>query len=371
MLRLRLGSFLVVTALSCAGCLVATDTPIPPTPALITATALPVTLAPPSATALAIVTATPSPWVPPTNTPTLPAPSATPPPLSPPPSATPAPSLATSTPIPSETSTGSAPGDSPPPPTAPATVPPATALPVGISQFSIRPANINPGYSVTLTWQATGAQAAIYRQEPGGPLTDMHSVPLSGTLVLQTPANLRNQVTYVLYAGAGTSTASATVSAVILCPDKWFFAPAPAGCPGLTIPLMAMAGERFEHGLMIWMSNQDEIYILYADGHSPAWSEQPNGWFAGQPENDPSLTPPGGLFQPVRGFGLAWRANNAPAGLNVRDRLGWAAEPESSLTGGFQCDSAPKYNHCYLSGPGGQIYHLLPEFSGWQVWHGP
>jgi hypothetical protein len=98
---------------------------------------------------------------------------------------------------------------------------------------------------------------------------------------------------------------------------------------------------------------------------------QANGWFAGQPETDPSLTPPAGLFQPVRGFGVAWRANNAPPGLTVRDRLGWATEAEASLTGSFQCDSAPKYNHCYLSGPGGAVYHLLPEFSGWQVWHGP
>jgi hypothetical protein len=76
------------------------------------------------------------------------------------------------------------------------------------------------------------------------------------------------------------------------------------------------------------VSGQDRIYILFGAGSNPAWSAQANGWFAGQPETDPSLMPPAGLFQPVRGFGVAWRANNAPPGLTVRDRLGWATEAE-------------------------------------------
>lgn len=380
MLRLRLGSLLLITALVCSGCIVATDTPSPPTPALITATAPtapPATPASPSATAITIVTATPSVWAPVPDTPTPLAPSATLPPSNPPPSETPLPAMATSTLIASETSTAAAPGDTPPatvPPVTPSPATPspaATALPVGIASFTISPPTINPGDTITLTWQATGEQAAIYRLEPGGPPTDMHTVPLSGTLVLQTSAALRNQVSYVLYAGAGGSTASATVSAVIQCPDKWFFAQPPAGCPSGPGTLISMAAERFEHGLMIWVSGQDRIYILFGDGASPGWSAQSNGWFAGQPEMDPSLTPPAGLFQPVRGFGFAWRASNATFGMTVRERLGWATEPEAALTGGYQCDSAAKYNHCYLSGPGGAVYHLLPEFSGWQVWHGP
>jgi hypothetical protein len=222
-----------------------------------------------------------------------------------------------------------------------------------------------------LTWQATGEQAAIYRLEPGGPLTDMHTVPLTGTLTLKTPDGLRNRVEYVLYAGAGGSTASASVSAVIRCPDKYFFANPPAGCPLGPGALVPMAAERFQHGEMIWLSGQDQIYILFGDGGNPAWLTTPNAWFQGQPESDPSLVPPAGLFQPVRGFGLAWRANDVLFGQTVRDRLGWATEAESPLTGSYQCDSMPKYNHCYLSGPGGVIYHLRPERSGWDVWQGP
>lgn len=244
-------------------------------------------------------------------------------------------------------------------------------MPVGIQDFRIDPQIINPGDSVTLTWQATGQQAAIYRLEPGGPLTDMHNVPLSGMLTVQTPANQRDRVDFVLYVGAGGSTASATVSAVIRCPDKWFFPNPPAGCPLYSSALVPMAAEHFQHGVMVWLSRGDLIFVLFADGNSPYWAMFPNQWTQGQPESDPSLVPPAGLFQPVRGFGLLWRTNDGMVGPLVRDRLGWATEPEAAMTGGYQCDSAPKYSHCYVSGPGGVVYHLKPEFSGWEVWQGP
>lgn len=362
MLRPRPGCLALLAALWCAGC-VATATPNPPTAALITATEPPTsTAAPASPTPIAIVTATP------TGAPATEA-ASSPTALS---GSTPAPSSASSTPIASETA-AAAPTNTPVPAVSPApTVPPeATALPVGIQFFGISPDTINPGDSVTLTWQATGQQAAIYRLEPGGPLTDLHNVPLSGTLTVQTPSTLRNRVDYVLYAGAGGSTAQASVSAVIRCPDKWFFANPPAGCPGGPGAQVAMAAEHFQRGVMLWLSSPDQIYILYGDGQSPSWATVPNQWTQGQPENDPSLTPPAGLYQPVRGFGLVWRSTNGSVGPSVRDRLGWATEAETALTGGYQCDSAPKYNHCYLSGPGGVIYHLKPEFSGWEVWQGP
>jgi hypothetical protein len=346
-------------ALLCAGCVVVSPTPEAPTASLITATQPPTLLSPASAAAIAIVTATPSVTAPATDTPP--------------------PALETATPIASAT-TPATPTDtplppaSPPGPTAPPppTLPPqATARPVAISFFSIAPAQINPGDAVTLTWQATGEQATIYRQDPRGPLTDMQSVPISGTLTLKTPAELRNRVDYVLYASAGGSNASATVSAVIRCPDQWFFANPPAGCPYGPSTLVQMAAEHFEHGLMLWVSSQNYIYMLFGDGGSPHWASVANGWVQGQPESDPSLIPPAGLFQPIRGFGVAWRASDVTLGQVVRDRLGWATDPESALTGGYQCDTAPKYNTCYISGPGGVVYVLKPEFSGWGVWPGP
>jgi hypothetical protein len=372
MLHPRGGWLAVMVALLCAGCVVASATPNPPTAALITATALDTPTAPPaSSTAISIVTATTG-YTPPAGD-TLPA-SPTPlPGTSQRASDTPPPSQASSTPFASETST-TVPGSAgPPTPTLPAaTVPPqASALAVGITSFSISPQTIKPGDAITLTWQATGQQAAIYRQDPRGPLTDMRTVPLSGTLTIQTSSDLRNRVDYVLYAGAGASSASATVSAVIRCPDPYFFANPPAGCPSFPGTLEPMAAERFEHGVMIWESSNHQITVLFGDQAVPKWESLNDTWAQGQPETDPNLTPPAGLFQPVRGFGLIWRSNDPGSGQTVRARLGWATEAEAALTGAFQCDSTPKYSNCFISGPAGAVYELGPEFSAWKVWAGP
>lgn len=364
MLHPKPGCLALLAALLSAGCVV-NATPNPPTAALITAT-VPATstAAPATPTPIIIVTATPT-GASPTDT------AGSPTAIS---SDTAVPASASSTPIPSETVPATAAATNTPLPAVsplPTTAPVATTPPAAILFFTISPQIIDPGGSVTLTWQATGQIAALYRQEPGGPLTDMRDVPLSGTLTLQAPDSLRNRVDYALYAGAGSYSASATVSAVIRCPDKYFFPNPPAGCPSGPGTLQPMAAEHFEHGVMVWVSGENAIYILYSDGISPRWANVPNQWTQGQPESDPSLVPPAGLYQPVRGFGMAWRANGPTLGQYVRNRLGWATEPETALTGGSQCDTTPKYSNCFISGPGGITYWLKPEFSGWQVWQGP
>ena len=54
-------------------------------------------------------------------------------------------------------------------------------------------------------------------------------------------------------------------------------------------------------------------------------------WREGDPEIG-GLTPPEGLFEPVRGFGRLWREE-----LGGPDALaGWALEPEQGYTGSVQ-----------------------------------
>jgi hypothetical protein len=72
-------------------------------------------------------------------------------------------------------------------------------------------------------------------------------------------------------------------------------------------------------------------------------------WQEGQPENDPSLAPPDGLMQPIRGFGTAWRSTPA-----VRDALGWATNNEAwydifwqDFTGGWM-----------MLSPSGQVFAM-------------
>ncbi len=94
------------------------------------------------------------------------------------------------------------------------------------------------------------------------------------------------------------------------------------------------AYEEFEHGAMLWMAIEDTYYseqtviVLYDDGTFDRFEDT---WESSQPVDDPSIIPPAGLHQPKFGFGKVWREASG-----VRDRLGWAVEPESASNGSFQ-----------------------------------
>lgn len=337
----------MLAALLCAGCVVvmpATPTPRP-TAAVLTSTRLPalplpVLSASPTPLTIAIVSATPNP--PPSETP-LASPTVT------------------------ATQTPAAPSPTSPQPAPPTRPPNSTAAPISIVYFSVQPAEVRPGQPVLLAWQVVAEQIALWRLSADGRLAEAYDVPLSGTLTVAAPAEQRYRLDFLLTASAGASTASATVSARVLCPDDWFFANAPADCPAGPARQTTLAAEHFERGLMLWTQFDDRIYVLFADGTTPRWDTFANGWFPGQPEDDPDIVPPAELYQPRRGFGVAWRTGYVSPAQVVRDRLGWATEPEFEITEGyFQCDAGPSYSRCYVTGPGG-VYVLEPERSGWSV----
>ena len=81
----------------------------------------------------------------------------------------------------------------------------------------------------------------------------------------------------------------------------------------------------------------------------------------GMPDHDPSISPPAGKTQPVRGFGLAWRTQPT-----VRDRLGWALSAEGQYDGFSQSDnqSAPKNTTYILTRD-----HQVAELNGDHTWN--
>jgi hypothetical protein len=103
-------------------------------------------------------------------------------------------------------------------------------------------------------------------------------------------------------------------------------------CPPLPAPTEVptrAAVQHFEHGLMFWLQDRNEIWTLI---ESPLidqfyWRVLPNLWSESQPESDPNLQPPADRFQPVRGFGAAWRLGGGSYGPQ-RDDLGWAIDQE-------------------------------------------
>jgi hypothetical protein len=104
--------------------------------------------------------------------------------------------------------------------------------------------------------------------------------------------------------------------------------PAAIGCPlsGVTSGVTA-AYQTFESGFMIWLSSlgdqsQAVIYAVFDNGTYQRFNDT---FTDGVDPESGGEAPPGGLIEPVRGFGKVWRENPG-----VRGGLGWATSPENS-----------------------------------------
>ena len=110
------------------------------------------------------------------------------------------------------------------------------------------------------------------------------------------------------------------------------------GCPAASSTVLWSAWEPFEHGTMWWRSDSDWIYALYwQNGTNPvtgAWATGGDSWRWDQisfPEGR-GLTPPPGLYEPIRGFGFVWFEKlGGPA-----SQLGWATDPEKGFCAAVQ-----------------------------------
>ena len=91
---------------------------------------------------------------------------------------------------------------------------------------------------------------------------------------------------------------------------------------------VATAFQPFEGGAMIWREDTRRIYALFNDG---SWAAFDDTWTPEEPDRNPNIVPPPGLFQPIRGFGKVWRNNP-----QVRAALGWALREEVGHTSPVQ-----------------------------------
>jgi hypothetical protein len=151
-----------------------------------------------------------------------------------------------------------------------------------------------------------------------------------------------------------------------VCDSSWFFLqPRPAGCP-LSAPLASQGVfQRFQNGYMIWVQNQEAIYVMYDDLSHPRWQVFKDNFVEGAVEDDPAYTvsPYPDTWQPRRGFGLLWRAN-----MGVRERIGWATErfehPYS-----VQTQTAPD-GVIFISDALDGLFSLTPNGLNWQRFTG-
>jgi hypothetical protein len=266
-------------------------------------------------------------------------------------------------PSPGPTVTPLPPTNTPHPTSPPAATNTAEAGP-RIVYFRSAVTEADPGDTITLEWETDGATyVALHHLLPTGQYGGGDwVVELDGSFQYEIGDRERNLTRFVLIAVDEESHFSyGYVSVSLRCLATWFFSPAPDSCPFDPPAVSAGAEQPFEQGAMIWLATQDVVYVLYDDGQFPRWSVHPDEWDPGDPETDPSLMPPPGFYQPVRGFGLVWREQ-----LGVRGRLGWALEPEAAYQTAFQTTSYPRYNDVYVRALDGNVWRIMPNGSDWQ-----
>ncbi len=181
---------------------------------------------------------------------------------------------------------------------------------------------ISPDYAADQTLFATLFENGVYKSTNGGaswyPPT-LRAEPQGEAWGMPSPTPLP----------VPTPTPAATPTPCVVIPVRfatiWADRRDRLGCPMEAEREIALAEEAFEQGRMFWRGDSREIYVLYED-HT--WRDFADTWHDGQPQDDPSLTAPPGLFQPKRGFGKVWREKlGGPA-----SRIGWAVEEERGFT---------------------------------------
>jgi hypothetical protein len=287
---------------------------------------------------------------------------------------------------PGATPTGEPPTASPVPtqPPLPSTAAPpepavtGAARPLVIS-FRVSPTTtLNLGDELTVTWEAAGQKADLCPISGPGPIeARCLDVPLTGSTRLVTNEEAMVYTGLGLrVTGGGTFTWS-VVNIRLQCQNlrPWFFAHPPERCPAGLVHESRAAGQYFERGLMVWVENPDSFYVLYRGRDESGF--QVFDWISdirlrpgASPDHRLGEQPPAGLYEPVSGFGMVWRGEIEGVRADVRQRLGWATEPELGFDTAYQCETVfyPGLWNCFLRGPRGEVFSLRPDSTAQVRW---
>jgi hypothetical protein len=115
---------------------------------------------------------------------------------------------------------------------------------------------------------------------------------------------------------------------------------------------------------MVYVGVQDQIYVLFNDGQSPAWTSFPNLYDPAQhPESLENFPTGPGQFQPIARLGFVWRGNDS-----VRNRLGLGIEQQVEYNGFIQTATLDDGgDSLYISSVNAVVLQLLPRGTSWQI----
>ncbi len=226
-------------------------------------------------------------------------------------------------------------------------------VPVNDIAFNARGTLIATGGDVARLWAvAPGAAiAAAPTQAPPTPnLPTVTSEPLDPT-----------QQIYMVTRTADALNVQGTAQALVNTTPT----PRPPGYPDDITAQLQIVEQEFEHGRMIWLRHNRQIWVLEWD-----ISGIPGGnWYCyndtfqdGEPETDPAIEAPDGMSQPRRGFGKVWRNNP-----EIRAALGWATGTElefNTSSYSYLINGYFDENNNFVYGPG---EHRLSTIIGMNV----
>lgn len=221
----------------------------------------------------------------------------------------------------------------------PGTPTPTVSPPTGLAilSFSAEVVQDLPpaGKRIRFYWRIQGAtRAGIWSgTQMRAPMYWEATPPNEGTMVVDVATTYyRDPLMTLVAQDAAGNEARASVMVPWACQYPWFFPTDNRTCPAYEASTTWAAEEPFERGRMIWLQEvrvgsavyQRVILVLYNDGRFEKYADT---FVEGvDPESDPTIVPPAGLYQPIRGFGKLWRTNPS-----VRARLGWATAPEQGF----------------------------------------
>lgn len=219
----------------------------------------------------------------------------------------------------------------PPPPPPP---PPLPAIPEPtVHYFTSSHTDIEFYETMTLRWRVTNAETVGILAGGAGYFGDL---PLEGELTLNSgEICFGSSQILTLFATDPHSERVITDDLTVTMPEPsaFFFSNPPAYNP-CTTPLNSLAAQQtFEGGTMVWHAKTKQIFAMYYDETGkPSFSIFTDTFDqAFDAESDPSLTPPDGKLQPIRGFGKVWRSYP-----DIRERLGWATSAETAYDTTYQ-----------------------------------
>ncbi len=263
------------------------------------------------------------------------------------------------------------------PTTAPATLPPVSNPPTATTQpasapvvksFTVDKTQINGGDQITFTWETANAtDITLVHAQPNGQLgvSGQANLPATGSVTITTePDTINTHLFYLSLSGPnGAPISSDTIRIKFNCQFTWFFGSDPGYCAMQAPETKTAIEQPFEGGLMLWLpiNNWHDIYSLYNDG---SMSTTVDYWTSADPESDPTIVPPEGLYQPVRGFGLVWRG---PYG--EREKLGWAVAPEHSYSTTYQDEAGGtdwKGWNIFVRLADGRVIHVTGHYANYK-----